>query len=451
MASYVTAARALYRAVCPEAGAPRLVRKLGTAELSCGSARALEDLGIAEVRAAVTLGDPLRAIHAFDLAEKPPAAKTASRAAEAAGWITQAWPAMTVQTSRYAAAVPKFDASPEPSWGALAFDVQGRLLMKTAAGVVRFDPATGDEVEAEGRAAWKSTVVSPSGDVRWIKTYNPCDQISLVATFTTDDEGNMKSVTLPIAAPKCAGTKGEQVRALPIAWGPQGLFAVIGREPVTIAGDLSRATPADPKASYVDGAPVAVGAPRRPTARCGSSPRRWASWCTARRPRSGAPRSSTAPMRSSKTAWPPTTAARSRASTASASGWGPSMRRELALSAFLVAALAAHPARAEEVEASAQCEPAAAPGRVHCEVVVKPGSGRSVRWAEVQLVRASAFLVPLKGRLGPREAEVKDEVWRFPFALAAREKGAGEVEVRVRAVACEGERCAPSISSWWPA
>ena len=119
------------------------------------------------------------------------------------------------------------------------------------------------------------------------------------------------------------------------------------------------------------------------------------------------------------------------------------MRRELALSAFLVAALAAHPARAEEVEASAQCEPAAAPGRVHCEVVVKPGSGRSVRWAEVQLVRASAFLVPLKGRLGPREAEVKDEVWRFPFALAAREKGAGEVEVRVRAVACEGERCAP--------
>lgn len=74
----------------------------------------------------------------------------------------------------------------------------------------------------------------------------------------------MKSVTLPIAAPKCAGTKGEQVRALPIAWGPQGLFAVIGGEPVTIAGNLSRATPANPKASYVDGAPVAVGAPRSP-------------------------------------------------------------------------------------------------------------------------------------------------------------------------------------------
>ena len=70
--AHVAQMRALYRAMCPEAGATRLVHKLGSATITCGSSRMMEDAGIAEVRAYATLGDPLRAALALDAAQKPP-------------------------------------------------------------------------------------------------------------------------------------------------------------------------------------------------------------------------------------------------------------------------------------------------------------------------------------------------------------------------------------------
>ncbi|MGH7269287.1 MAG: hypothetical protein ACREJ3_02555, partial [Polyangiaceae bacterium] len=61
--------RTLWRATCAEGGAARVVGVAGIGAIDCGAARALGDLGLAEVRAYVTLGDPLRASLALDRAE----------------------------------------------------------------------------------------------------------------------------------------------------------------------------------------------------------------------------------------------------------------------------------------------------------------------------------------------------------------------------------------------
>src|SRR5207253_1710197 len=89
---WVSQMRALFRAICPEAGAPRIVHKAGAASMACGSSRALEEAGLAEARAYATAGDPLRAIAALDRAQRPPATKSASRTSEVDGWIAAAAP-----------------------------------------------------------------------------------------------------------------------------------------------------------------------------------------------------------------------------------------------------------------------------------------------------------------------------------------------------------------------
>jgi hypothetical protein len=95
--------------------------------------------------------------------------------------------------------------------------------------------------------------------------------------------------------------------------------------------------------------------------------------------------------------------------------------------------------------AKATCERLAQPGRVRCEVEARVDAGASIRWGDLAITSVPPFATPLRGRVGPREATVRDDdVWRWAFAMVARERGAGEVEVRVRVVVCRGERCAPA-------
>jgi hypothetical protein len=97
------------------------------------------------------------------------------------------------------------------------------------------------------------------------------------------------------------------------------------------------------------------------------------------------------------------------------------------------------------VTATASCEKLAAPGRLRCDVEVRAAAGREVRWSDVEVKSAAPFLLPLKGRIGPGDATSKDrDVWRFAFAVVAREAGEGDVILRARAVTCVEKRCAPS-------
>jgi hypothetical protein len=260
---FVSQARGLWRAACADGGAPRLVGVAGTGAISCGAGRALEELGLAEVRAYVTSGDALRAALALERAERPPAWRTGSRASEAQRWIAQIAPVSSARSLRAVAAVPLAGTGHEPAWGALAFESSGKLLVRTRAGVVRVDPDAGDEASASAAADWKVAVTSPDGAMRWIETYDPCDGLALHATFAPSSGDDVRDVALPVAPPlgdRCVGSRGAPARTLPIAWGPGGIEAVIEGEPVLVSPDLARASPL---AASI-GQPYTPGAPRSP-------------------------------------------------------------------------------------------------------------------------------------------------------------------------------------------
>jgi hypothetical protein len=119
-----------------------------------------------------------------------------------------------------------------------------------------------------------------------------------------------------------------------------------------------------------------------------------------------------------------------------------------ALTVALVGALVGAPApvraqvEAGAVLASLACDRADGPGRVRCEVEARVAPGQSISWGDVVLLKTPPFTLVLRGRIGPHDATVQEpEVWRWAFALAARDKGTGTVDARVRMVVCQGKTC----------
>ena len=257
----VAQTRALWRALCVDGGSPRLVGVTGTGAITCGSTRALEEAGLAEVRAYVTQGDALRAALALDRAEKAPASRTPARATEARGWIEQVAPLVAARAVRAVSAVPQSGKGHEPAWGALAFEPSGKLLVRTRAGVVRVDPDAGDEASADDVTAWPAGVTSADAALRWIETYDACDGVALHATFAGGDD--MRDVALPVApslGDRCSGSRGAPARALAVAWGPGGLEAIVEGQPLLVAPEASRAS----LLAVFPDSPVARGSPRSP-------------------------------------------------------------------------------------------------------------------------------------------------------------------------------------------
>jgi hypothetical protein len=92
---------------------------------------------------------------------------------------------------------------------------------------------------------------------------------------------------------------------------------------------------------------------------------------------------------------------------------------------------------------SMQCDRAGEPGRVRCSVETLATAGKSIEWAEVEIVSVPDFAIALRGRVGPLDAASKEATrWRFALALASKRSGRGEVVARVRVVECtEDKRC----------
>ncbi|HXX67723.1 MAG TPA: hypothetical protein VEK07_11100 [Polyangiaceae bacterium] len=239
---FAAQARALWRALCAGGGNPRVQAVAGTGAIACGAGLALEDLGLAEVKAYIAMGDPLRAALALDRADRPPAMHTAPRVAEAQKWIASLAPIATARMLRAIAALPEEPRGREPAWGPLAFEASGKLLVETRAGVVRVDPDFGDEAPA-GLSAWDTRVVSPDASARWIETYDPCDGLPLRALFELASGVDDRDIALPVAAPlaaRCFGSRGAPMRSVPIAWGSRGLEALLEGDIVLISPDLSQ-------------------------------------------------------------------------------------------------------------------------------------------------------------------------------------------------------------------
>ena len=96
------------------------------------------------------------------------------------------------------------------------------------------------------------------------------------------------------------------------------------------------------------------------------------------------------------------------------------------------------------LRADMTCERIDAPGRIRCEVAARVTSPESIATGDIIIVRMPPFLMALRGRIGPDDATTRDsEVWRWAFALAARERGSGDVEAKARVIVCHGGVCEP--------
>jgi hypothetical protein len=94
-----------------------------------------------------------------------------------------------------------------------------------------------------------------------------------------------------------------------------------------------------------------------------------------------------------------------------------------------------------DVKASMQCDRANEPGRVRCTVETHLEGGRTLAWADVELVSLPEFASALKGRIGPEDALARDTTsTKWALGLVARRPGQGEARARVRVVACEAPR-----------
>lgn len=252
--------RALYRAMCQEGGAARVTKIHGGSAVACGTSKSLEDAGVAEVRAFVTLGDALGALASAEVAALPPAKKTSAKTAEVQKLLGEVLPVIEAKGVRTLAAIADPPSPRQPEWGPLAFESTGGLLVRHASSVVRVDPDNVTEAPADV-APWEKDVVSPGGKSRWIEAYHACDGVGIHATFAPTGDGDMSDVLLPIAprlGKTCGGGRGEPVSTVPLSWGPRGLEAIVAGRLVLVHFDPPKATAL---ATFVDQTPP-PGSPR---------------------------------------------------------------------------------------------------------------------------------------------------------------------------------------------
>jgi hypothetical protein len=105
----------------------------------------------------------------------------------------------------------------------------------------------------------------------------------------------------------------------------------------------------------------------------------------------------------------------------------------LACAAILLAA----PAFAGPVvHASASCIAADKPGRIRCRAVVElpldAASTQKITWGQLAVVSSDPAVTPLRGRLGPNDAEVREDGrMAWSFSVAAAEVGERSMKVRL--------------------
>jgi hypothetical protein len=91
---------------------------------------------------------------------------------------------------------------------------------------------------------------------------------------------------------------------------------------------------------------------------------------------------------------------------------------------------------ASELSVRLVCPPRPAPGRVVCEAELEVDTGL-LAWADVLVIEAPPFALPLRSRVGPSALFMKSEQrQRLQLALAATSTGSGMLRVRARAVRC---------------
>lgn len=185
----------LYTMLCEEAGAPLV--SFATGPLRCGTSRALEDALLAQVRAASTMGDPVRALAAIERFSDWPTAHTSGRRKEADRIARKLAPIAEAGPLRVLAAIPVPMSG--ASWSPLAFDDAGALLVLTHEGVVKAT-VLGEEWLSEEEEPWSLAVSSPDGRTRWLSSFDPCDGLAYRLRLV-GLEGVVNEPILPLLTP----------------------------------------------------------------------------------------------------------------------------------------------------------------------------------------------------------------------------------------------------------
>jgi hypothetical protein len=110
--------------------------------------------------------------------------------------------------------------------------------------------------------------------------------------------------------------------------------------------------------------------------------------------------------------------------------------------ALIFAAISLSPASASSdvaptVFATVTCAPASKPGRIKCRAVlelpIEAAAKRKLAWGELVVVSAGSGIAPLRGRLGPLDAETHDDARiAWSFSVAAAEVGVRTMDVALR-------------------
>ncbi|MDC0679929.1 hypothetical protein [Sorangium atrum] len=235
----------------------------GAGPVRCGEPGLAAAIDHAEAVAASTRGAPIAAIAALDRGGAE------ARTKEDGKLLAKLAPPAT------AAAVYRTAAAPQPTrtgtFGPLAFEASGALLVRTAQGVVRVDPATSTE-SATDIPPWPAAV--HAGPAELVAVERRCDAPTLLGLFRSspDAVGEME-VPLPLlrgqgprarpgaALPeRCAGT--ERLPFVPLAASERGFDIALGAALISI--DLRAAAPASSALSFPLTTPAPQGAARSP-------------------------------------------------------------------------------------------------------------------------------------------------------------------------------------------
>ncbi|XYH98093.1 hypothetical protein ACMHYB_61865 [Sorangium sp. So ce1128] len=233
----------------------------GAGPVRCGEPGLAAAIDHAEAVAASTRGAPIAAIAALDHGGAE------ARTKEADKLLAKLAPPAA------ATAVYRTAAAPQPAgpgaFGPLAFEASGALLVRTAQGVVRVDPATSTE-SATDVPPWPAAI--HAGPAQLVAVERRCDAPTLLALFRSspDAVGEME-VPLPLlrsqgpraraASPeRCAGT--ERLPFSPLAASEGGFDIALGAALVSI--DLRAAAPASSALSFPLTTPAPQGAARSP-------------------------------------------------------------------------------------------------------------------------------------------------------------------------------------------
>ncbi len=243
-------ARRLYAYLCSESGTHRITDADGVA-VSCGDlSRAFQHFRLAELRAALTLGQHASAVSVLDRADwygTQPSEK--ERAALEKELFAQLPVVATRRTPVRARARAE---APEPRRSPLAFDVDGNLLVQGPAGITRVSADGSVSDASEEVDPWPLIIFGAGGRQATGLSY-PCDetQVSVLARGAGGRLSSaLKTDWLSPRPGACGGARFRRPELRVIHWAGDELVAIIGAE---LFGSQTRAPlggPVSPNAKW---------------------------------------------------------------------------------------------------------------------------------------------------------------------------------------------------------